>query len=365
MYAFTKTPIRITNSLTQVTMTTTQDEGHILMDPNIPLSRELDIVYGTTLLLVTLLGTPGNVFSFYYFLSKKRDVSSIIYTGITAVDTLICCCGLPPAISYFNHRQPTLFSDEIFCNLWILIFRVLSGMSIFCVALLSISRTFFLLKPFKRIPHRAIVGVMAFYLVFLLVETSIIFWERGGHYMYFNGYVDCSFVDKGIDKYEKVSDLLSKMIYTIPIFPILISCVISVAVLLKNSRNRNDSYEVGVDEKRYASITIVIFTFIFAIFNIPASLLNLIGYNSELQQKILSFDTMGYFGNFVFTLSIPLNAMCNAVLYTVRMKQLKMTLLQKFSGRYQKYKYNLPQSSVQIGQLGRKKMIRIQSDEKL
>ena len=294
----------------------------------------VDMIYGAILLVVTLLGTPANAFSFYYFLSKKRDISSAIYICITAVDTFTCLCALPPALSYFNNRKPTMFEDDIFCNIWIVVFRVLSAMSIFCVALLSITRTYLLLTPFKSIPLRLVYGVISLYFFFLCVTATIIFWEKGGHYMYQEVFVDCSFVDEHIKKYEKLSDVISKMVYTIPIFPILISCVISLVVLLKDSGNRNDNYQVGFDEKRYASITIVIFTFIFAVFNIPASLLNLIAFNPQLIGQLLDFDKRMYFGNFVFTLSIPLNALCNAVFYMIRMKQLREVLFTKLSLGY-------------------------------
>ena len=293
--------------------------------------KNADIVYGIILVIITILGTPGNALSLYYFIRKRRDVSAIIYICITAVDTVLCLCALPVALTYFNGRSPTLFASSVFCNVWHLVYKTLSSMSIFCVATLSITRTFFLLRPFKTISKKLVVAILLGYFLFQCVASTIIYWEKGGQWTYNKMYAECS-QGSNVTKFEKLGDVILNLCHTFPIFPILISCVISIFALMGSAREGRTA-EQG-KEKRYASITIVMFTVIYAVFNIPSSLLNLFNlFNSNLLwNDMLAFDQLGYFSNFVWSLSIPLNSLCNPILYIIRMKNLREAMLTSITG---------------------------------
>ena len=284
-------------------------------------NKGADVTYGLICLICVVIGAPGNAISLLYFLSKRKDISTIIYICLTAVDTLICLTALPSGLSYLSNREPLMFGNFTFCNIWIVCYRILSSLYIFYVALLSITRTFFLLLPFKSISTRLIKIIIVVHFVLQCILSTVMFWEEGGHYMYFNIFVDCSWPKDGITKFEQFYNIMSKITYTIPIFPIVISCVISIYALLF----RNPSGGSRDDDKRYASVTIVMFTVVYCIFNIPASAVNLIG-----ASKLDSFDTYSYFGNFLFGLSIPLHSLTNPILYIMRMRNLRTWVLGKF-----------------------------------
>ena len=294
-------------------------------------NKDADIVCGTILIIITMLGTPGNALSLYYFFSKRRDVSAIIYICITTVDTVLCLCAFPVALAYFNDRNPTMFASLAFCNIWHLIYKTFSSMSIFCVAMLSITRTFFLLQPFKSISKRAVVAVLVSYFLFQCVASTTIYWEKGGLYNYFSAYAECS-LGSNVTKFEKLGDVITSLCLTFPIFPIIISCVISIFALMGSAREGRTAEQS--EEKRYASVTIVLFTVIYAVFNIPSSFLNIFAiYDGERLGGMLAFDKQGYFSNFVWSLSIPLNALCNPLLYVIRMKNLRAALLTSLTGK--------------------------------
>ena len=314
----------------------TQDGSHIVWytDDNgtkVEFNKNADICYGTILILITVLGTLGNALSLHYFVSKRRDVSAIIYISVTAVDTVLCLCALPVALSYFNTRNPTLFTSLIFCNMWHLVYKTLSSMSIFCVATLSITRTYFLLRPFKSISQKLVVASLVSYFLFQCVASTIIYWEQGGLWMYFSMFAECSFATN-VTKFEKLGDVILNMCHTFPIFPIILSCFISIFALMGSVREGRSAEQN--QEKRYASVTIVMFTVIYAVFNIPSSFLNLYQLFDKvgLDEK-LAFDKLGYFSNFVWSLSIPLNALCNPILYIIRMKNLRAALLTTITGK--------------------------------
>ena len=103
-------------------------------------------------------------------------------------------------------------------------------------------------------------------------------------------------------------------------------------------------------EKRYASVTIVMFTVIYAVFNIPSSLLNLVNlFNSSLLwEEMLGFDKLGYFSNFVWSLSIPLNSFCNPILYIIRMKNLREAMLTLVTGKGSRVKDDYPTARTEM-----------------
>lgn len=82
------------------------------------------------------------------------------------------------------------------------------------------------------------------------------------------------------------------------------------------------------DNKRDNTVTILIFTAIFAVFNIPAAICYIIyTYDPVEVETLFQFDRNGfYFNNFIFNLAIPINALVNPLVYLVRMKLFRDSL---------------------------------------
>ena len=281
----------------------------------------IDYLYGSICLVCFLIGVPGNAFSFFCFVSQGRSPSSRIYACITVVDFLNCLNALTVAITYLALRRDIVFGNEVYCNMWGISHRLLSSLCIFYVAVLSISRTFVLIKPFKKLNTFWIELTLGIYFLIQVFLATIPFWEPRTKYAYHKAYATCETPNHSEEnRFEEFSNILSRISYFGPTIPILLSCAVSVGLLMLWNRNQIENEQKRT--KRYASITIVIFTLIFATFNIPGTIISIF----ELGEKIIAVDPMGYSLNFFYYLSIPLNSTLNPILYMIRMHSIKEAL---------------------------------------
>ena len=150
----------------------------------------INLLYGFICVLCFLLGTTLNSWSLYYFLRKPRHLSTLVYIAITTTDIGICVLSLPVSISYLSNRAPGAFGSVAFCQVWGVLWNALARMSVFLVAVLSISRTFSLKYPFKPVSKKMIVGLMVGYAVVQLLQSSIPFWF-GTLYQYYDTHIQC------------------------------------------------------------------------------------------------------------------------------------------------------------------------------
>ena len=150
----------------------------------------INLLYGSLCVLCFLLGTTFNSCSLYYFLRKPRHLSTLVYIAITTTDIGICFITAPVAVSYLSNRAPVMFGSVVFCQIWGFLWNALARMSVFLVAVLSISRTFSLKYPFKQVSKKLIVGLMVGYAVIQLLQSSIPFWF-GVLYKYYDTHIQC------------------------------------------------------------------------------------------------------------------------------------------------------------------------------
>ena len=78
-----------------------------------------------------------------------------------------------------------LFASPIVCNFQGMLWEIAPRMSVFLVAVLSISRTISLLFPFRRIKKVHIVMPVVSYLILQTVQATIPYWF-GAAYTYHN-----------------------------------------------------------------------------------------------------------------------------------------------------------------------------------
>ena len=287
---------------------------------NIPISNEVDTLYGIICFICFTLGAPANAVAFYYFLQKKIELSSLLYLFVTGSDVLICLCPIPIGISYFNHRNPVLFVNTFFCNLWMLSWRILSSISIFYVALLSVTRAYLLCFPFRRVSLTLIKLLILLHMVLQVVICTNVFWSGNHHYIYSPHYVACDDVNSE-PKFPKVFldiyNWTSRISYLFPIFPIVVSCLVSVISIV----SYQNKYGGQVDkEKISASVTIILFTIIYFVCNVPQALVNIInGIDNNALAPFYTWDNALYVQNFIYTLNVPINSLLNPILYFCRM----------------------------------------------
>ena len=149
-------------------------------------NQAADVTCGSFCCLCFLVGTVGNIASFLYFKSKKRDMSSILYSTITLNDLVVSVTVLPVGISFLSERsEGFVFGPSLICRAWTYIWEISISLSIFLVMCLCITRTISLLRPFKRQKIKYMIPALVTYLLlrlafFIVVdiqgETKIMFY---------------------------------------------------------------------------------------------------------------------------------------------------------------------------------------------
>ena len=287
-----------------------------------------DKLYGSFCCICFVIGTFGNIISFLYFKSKKRNISNVIYMLTTASDILVSMTMLLRGLSYLSGRKPgILFGNKYGCEVSYQLYVGAQDFSVFLATCLSISRTISLLNPFRRLEVKYLVIAASTFLLMTLPKTV-------GVTLAFNLKVefDVGAAYCGVFIYKNRSVVIVQIIGTtilflIPVFVVAISCVISLVLLTR--RNKNVQQREISQSRNRATVTILLFALIFESCNIPLTVyFFLLGYssitgNSNLLDNVFKLDKTFYFRQAVFLLCAG-NSAANPVLYFFRMPSLKV-----------------------------------------
>ena len=99
---------------------------------------------------------------------------------------------LPIGVSYFNKRNATLLNSTIICNIHGIVWYITSKLTIYLVALLSITRTISLVFPFYKINKNIALASIVLYLIYLVIPATFPFWYQA-LYTYNKWDVRCGF----------------------------------------------------------------------------------------------------------------------------------------------------------------------------
>ena len=287
---------------------------------------------GSICCLCFLIGTFGNIVSFLYFKSKKRDISNVIYMLITANDIVVGITVLPVGISFLSKGQPgIIFENHHGCVAWDCLWRVAVSFSVFLVLCLCITRTISMLKPFKIQKIRYLVIALMLYFVINLVRTLIWNFLDGAGVKYFPAGSRCDTYVDIHGTYSKAAlyllDAINNIFYTAPAIAVALSCVISVVVLTR--RNRNVQQRELQQSRNRATVTILLFALLYGVCNIPLVILY-VAYayclstgKCQFLSNIHEFDSYFIYTNTTKTLLLAANSAANPILYFWRMPALR------------------------------------------
>ena len=120
--------------------------------------KEADHAIGATLILISLLGTVFNAFTFMYFilLKPKNPTGKFfkcLYMVITATDMLVCITIGPMIDAALSKgREGVLGDNSTLCSVWAVLWGcTIPQMTIFLVGMLSVSRLLVLWTPTRRL----------------------------------------------------------------------------------------------------------------------------------------------------------------------------------------------------------------------
>ena len=315
-------------------------------------------IFGISAWLCCVIGTIGNFLILTYFLHKRKagnkSTSNIIFICVNSVDILLCVLISFIGYSHLNDGVNAWFENELFCNLWGVLWNVLIRISIYLIAVLSITRAVSLVFPFKKIKRIYITMAIVIYILLQLIQGTVPFWYgvTYGYYSYFRlcGWTISKIAEAGSLGYIIIYFIFIVLEFILPLFPIVGSCALSIYYLRNNRTSFSQKSDTerkrtsnGIDIncetvrrnrkasiiiKRKASVTIVLLTLVYITFNIPVVVyyicrIVVMAFNLSENPLQTSILTNYYLRCFVFTHSIVLNSVCNTFVYYIRLGHLR------------------------------------------
>ncbi|KAL5268993.1 hypothetical protein ACHWQZ_G002725 [Mnemiopsis leidyi] len=200
----------------------------------------VDIPLGTVLIICAVFGVPANLTASYYFVRKGNERQSqnsqffnILYAIISAVGCAICLCQIPMIDVLVKGRRSRdlILHNQVFCHSWYILWMVLTQ-----------------------------------------AKNDSVKWSRT------STKEQIEFVQVGT-----VLLMLFTLVLGFPILPVCISCILSLAYLRKAEQAAR-SVQASVAAQRRSSVTVIVFTTVYIVFNIPlfVRVVGIAVYNGQL-----------------------------------------------------------------------------------
>lgn len=224
-----------------------------------------------------------------------------------------------------------MFKYKWFCVGWAFTWQASIRLSIFLVAVLSISRTVSLVYPFYKIKRKTIMIPVCCYLL-LVLGQQILPMVAGKSFWYAHRLSMCTWlltdvVPTNTTEFKVLHFTFITLEYVVPAFPIIISCIITVWLL---SQRRKFSTPAGFLLKSEATKTIIYLTLAYIFFNAPliiVCILESITVLSDFRFQIQHFNLPVSVLDFIYTLignhAVALNSTTNVVIYFCRKEGLR------------------------------------------
>ena len=304
----------------------------------------------------------GNIASFLYFKSKKRDISNVIYMLITANDIVVSITVLPVGISYLSRGRPgIIFGDKYGCNVWQYVWNTSISMSVFLVLCLCTTRTISLVKPFERQKIRYLVFAVVTYLVINVAITAILNSFDGVRIMFGSTRFRC-------ETYFKLEYLNQKAeykaffvaystFYIAPAIVVALGCVLSAMALRTSASDEQQLQRELQKSRNRATVTILLFALLYVVCNLPLVIdyvvftVGVITGNWHILSEFYKFDQQLHFQNAITTLLPAANSAANPILYIWRMPALREYLksgIRRMYGRGLQRKYRKSRAALDI-----------------
>ena len=232
-------------------------------------------------------------------------------------------------ISNFKSGHPGMFASTLYCNTWGVIWNILTRISIFLIGLLSVCRAISMVYPLPKFRRRYVVTSISLYLTILFIQSTIPFWY-GMQYSYSSYLTSCTWYIDDIFEYNSIQYKLLAFIlivleFILPTVPIIGSCIVSVYTLIR-SKDAVGQHELGKN-KRDATITIILLTIVYIVFNIPMCIVHGLESVALFTSYSVNWSSAGpafkHIYIFLNTHSVALNSLVNTLLYFCRIRTLR------------------------------------------
>eukprot|EP00116_Pleurobrachia_bachei_P006298 sb/3466560/ len=247
--------------------------------PDNPLRINIGETVLTILALLTgIVGLPIATLQGYFLFRVAKDqrtLSYSIYRAIWLTDFLVILWNIPVATAYVKGRQVQntafILTDGLGCTLWTIGWRSLVRTSVFNLAVLSITRTYSLVRPFSQPPRvRVVMATIVVYSVLVLVESTLPLWY-GVTFQYYWEFVECKeTVTNGTTLNNSYAVYQSAVLFIqliVPMVVVSVSCGVTIATLWSNKVVTSSLSSDRI--RNQATTTILGLTGIYIFFNTP------------------------------------------------------------------------------------------------
>ncbi|XP_063677329.1 G-protein coupled receptor 183-A-like [Bolinopsis microptera] len=207
--------------------------------------------------------------------------------------------------------------------------KMQASFSVFLVAVLSITRTVILFRPFLDISTRTVLLVVGGYGVYLVLNQVVPLVLQKTRFVYTSEEVYCW--DDGTSQvWDKLDIWLDLIVLAVPVVPITISCVLSCIFVGRKGKYLSETASGGSANSKRATRTIILMTAVYILFNIPLFVNYLLWTISVNTGNVTYPDpywnttfTYWFVWNFTDCLFINLNSLFNPLVYFMRIKTFK------------------------------------------
>ena len=283
----------------------------------------------------------------------KKQFFNDLYIMIAGTDLLITITCFPVTCSLFRGRDKVLFQSSIFCSIWGTIWEILPYVSVFLVALLSISRMIIVIKPLRVLQQKWLkISALVYVCSLVILKTVPVIMEYVGHHragvpkpdydkigtFHYNRHsVYCFIMARAPETATaivehshiwKMNAVSCSLFMAFPIIPIILSCTVSIVKILQASAlsrrvKRNNRVQ------KSATVTVVIVTIVYITYNIPVFLNYLIyaitSFSPEISYRDVYSNVFIYWYSWVLTyvILVAMNSSTNPIVYYLRMQGYK------------------------------------------
>ena len=234
-----------------------------------------------------------------------------------------------------------VFASQGLCNFLGMFQTVLPAFSVAIVTVLCITRTVQLFLLVRKPSKLAIFAVLILYLAYLIISEAVPVITGTFKFIYTKQEMYCWDIPanqgSGARTAAYIEIAMDWISFSIPVIPIITCCIISTTKILL-SKKICASDTMLKDLKSRATITILVFTAAYIMFNIPIFILQLLRvllfvHDESYPGRYFSNYFMFQYGWNIAKMLLPaINAAVNPIIYFCRMLRFRMWIL-KFHTR--------------------------------